>query len=58
MMLIVYIMNIMEKVFVIKFKQGSYIDGANCKIVPSEDYKVVLGKQWIDERNATFDEEA
>lgn len=43
--------------FCIQFKQGNYFVGAVCKIVPSKGCKVVLGKQWIEGRKATFDEE-
>lgn len=31
-------------------------DGVDCKIVPLDDYYVVLGKQWINERKVGTDE--
>lgn len=46
-----------EEGFVIQFKQGKYTDSTECKIFPLKNNKVILGKQWIDKRKASYDEE-
>lgn len=46
-----------EKRFVLQFRRGSCDDSANYKIIPLEDHAVVLGKQWLDERRASYKEE-
>lgn len=46
-----------EESFYIQFKQGKYIDSVKCRIFPLKNNNMILGKQWIEEKNATFDEE-